>query len=321
VSVALERVAKCDLCGSQDFEPRRVWKDQLLFGPERWTLVRCRKCKLHFIDPRPTHEAIGSFYPQDYAAHFAPPRQPSAWQRRVSAPDAPPIPLWLRPFMQVRQDISWYMFPRWHGRGDVLDVGCGSGGRYLDALRGLGWKTHGIEPSASAVANAVANGHDAVVGTAEEPAFSDQSMDIVTMWHALEHTHSPSRALASCFRMLRPGGLLTLCVPNWNSLQARLYGRFWWSTDAPRHLYQFTRTTLRQYLEQAGFRVVHVTTRTGPTSWQRAARHLANAIFGTRWVRDSSLLVDLLIPFCALGSLVRYFGVGGELRVIAERPA
>ncbi|MBA3393354.1 MAG: class I SAM-dependent methyltransferase [Deltaproteobacteria bacterium] len=319
--VPVETLATCDLCSGGDFEPRRVWRDELLFGPERWTLVRCKACNLYFINPRPTREVIGSFYPTDYAAHLAPPTQPKRWHRRVAAKDAAPISWWEKPILQVRQDLSWYRIPRWHGDGHVLDIGCGSGGRYLDVLKALGWTTYGIEPSPQAVANAVAHGHQAVVGTAEDAPFPDQSMDIVTMWHVLEHTHSPATALANCFRMLRPGGQLSLCVPNWAGMQAKLYGRFWWSCDAPRHLFQFTRKTLGRYLEQAGFRVVKVTTRTGPTSWQRAARHFLNNVFGTKWARDSSLLVDVMSPFCALGSLIRYAGAGAELRVIAERPS
>lgn len=316
----LEHV-RCDLCGGEELEPRRVWRDPLGFGPERWTLVRCRACTLHFLDPRPTRLAIGAFYPDDYPAHHAPPAQPRRWQRRVAARGAAPIAWWQRPYYQLRQDTSWYRIPRWHGDGHVLDIGCGSGGRYLDILKALGWTTYGVEPNPAAVAEAIAHGHRAVVGMAEDPHFPDRSFDLVTMWHVLEHTHSPRRALDACFRVLRPGGQLSLCVPNWHAAQARLFGRFWWSCDAPRHLYQFTRRTLRRYLVQAGFRILDLTTRTGPTSYQRAARHLANAVLHTRWTRDSRVLNTLLEPLCAAGSLVRYLGVGNELRVLAERPA
>ena len=317
----IERVDRCDLCGGRDFEPQRVWRDQLMFGPERWTLVRCRRCTLCFLDPRPTRAVIGAFYPDDYPAHEAPPKPPAPWQRRVSARDANAPRWWERPYLQIRQDVSWYRFPRWRGDGNVLDIGCGSGGRYLDALRALGWTTHGIEPNPRAVVAARTRGHRVVVGFAEDALFADRSMDVVTIWHVLEHTHSPRAALASAFRMLRPGGELSLCVPNWHSAQARMFGRFWWSCDAPRHLYQFTRSTLRRYLVEAGFRRVRMTTRTGPTSYQRAARHLANAVLGTQWTHDSPRLVNLLEPLCVLGSLVRYVGVGAELRVTAERPA
>ncbi len=319
--VALEAVERCDLCGGRAFRLRRRWTDQLLFGARRWNLVECKGCSLHFIDPRPTQDSIGSFYPVDYPAHTARPAAPKGWHRRVATRDAPPLRLWERPLIQVRQDMSWYRFPRWRGEGRVLDVGCGSGGRYLDVLKALGWTTFGVEPSAAAVSAAVEKGHQAVVGGAEELHVPEGSMDLVTIWHVLEHTHSPRRALESCFRALKPGGVLSLCVPNYASLQAAVLRRFWWSCDAPRHLFQFTRGTLRRYLGEVGFGEVRMTTRTGSTSWQRAVRHMLNAALGTRWTEDSRWASELLEPFVVALSLVRFLGVGAELRVIAERPA
>jgi ubiquinone/menaquinone biosynthesis C-methylase UbiE len=315
----LDKVDVCGLCGGSAFTQRRVWKDLLLHGPDDWHLVRCDRCSLHFINPRPSRETIGSFYPSDYAAHTAKAKSPSGWHRRVSARDAAPLNVLERLLLHVRQSVSWYRFPKWHGDGHVLDIGCGSGGRYLDVLKGLGWTTYGMDPSAHAIEAAVAKGHKAVVGVAEAQHFPDASMDVVTMWHVLEHTHSPSQALAVCNRMLKPRGVLSVCVPNWRSLQAAMLGRFWWSCDAPRHLYQFTKQTLRSYLEQAGFRIVSMTTRSGATSYQRALRHMINAAFGTKWSHDSSLAATLADPFVAFMSLWRFFGVGSEIRVLAEK--
>jgi SAM-dependent methyltransferase len=319
--VALEEVERCDLCGGQRFTRRRRWTDQLLFGTQRWNLVECDACALHFLDPRPTRAAIGAFYPADYPAHTDAPVPPKRWHRRVAAQGAPPLRWWERPWLQMRQDVSWYRIPRWHGEGRVLDVGCGNGGRYLDILRGLGWATHGVDPSPAAVACVRAKGHDALVGTAEEPGYPAASMDIVTLWHCLEHTHSPRRALESAFRTLRPGGLLSLGVPNYRSLQAAVFRGCWSGCEVPRHLFQFSARTLRRYLDETGFRVLSVTTRTGATSWPRAFRHLINSVFGTRWARDPKWAVELFEPLAHALSLVRYFGVGAELRVMAVRPA
>ena len=317
-TTAVEAVPACDLCGGTSFRHKRAWKDPLLFGPETWNLVMCEGCSLHFINPRPTRAEIGRFYPQDYGAHTAKPSAPKKWHRRVSSKDAAPPAFWERPLLHVRQNVSWYRFPAWQGEGHVLDIGCGSGGRYLDVLKGLGWTTHGMDPSAHAIEAAKAKGHDAVVGMAEDNHFGDASMDVVTMWHVLEHCHSPAAALASCHRMLRPGGTLSLCVPNWGSLQAKTFGRWWWSTDAPRHLYQFTRPTLTRYLENAGFKVTSMSSRSGATSYQRAARHFLNSLFGTKWQKDSSVAISLADPWVATMSLVRFLGVGAELRVTAR---
>lgn len=319
VPTALDTVVACDLCGGRTFRQRKAWKDPLLFGPATWHLVQCEGCSLHFINPRPTRADIGGFYPQEYGAHTAKPSEPKAWHRRVSAKDAAPLSALERAWMHVRQNVSWYRFPTWRGDGHVLDIGCGSGGRYLDVLKGLGWTTHGMDPSPHAIEAAKAKGHDAVCGVAEDPHFGDATMDVVTIWHVLEHCHSPAQALASIHRMLKAGGQLSLCVPNYGSLQAKLYGRWWWSCDAPRHLYQFTRPTLARYLERAGFTITSMTTRTGATSYQRAARHFLNSVFGTKWHTDNSLAISLADPWVAAASVFRFLGVGSEIRVLAEK--
>jgi hypothetical protein len=50
--------------------------------------------------------------------------------------------------------------------------------------------------------------------------------------------------------------LLALSIPNWNSLERRLFNQYWQGLDPPRHLYVFTQETLTALLAQAGFSVL-----------------------------------------------------------------
>jgi len=318
-TVELETVTACDLCGGGVFDTVRVWRDPILEGPEQWHLVRCRGCKLHFINPRPSRASIGRFYPSTYAAHTKEPSKPKPWHERVAAKDAAPLRPWERPWFHIRQNVSWYRFPSWRNAGDVVDIGSGNGSSYLDVLKGLGWNTHAVDASPEAVAALTSKGHVARRGVAEESHFADESMDVVTMWHCLEHTHSPRTALANARRLLRPDGLLSLGVPNWNSVHARLFRFAWQSAEPPRHLYQFTKATLGRYFEEVGLEIVSMSTRTGATAWPRAIRLVANSLFGTRWQKEPGWSLALFDPAVALMSLVGYFGVGAELRVLAKR--
>src|SRR5262249_43616644 len=78
----------------------------------------------------------------------------------------------------------------------------------------------------------------------------------ITFWDVLEHVHSPSAELARTASLLRPGGLVAINVPNWHSLERRLFGPNWLGLDPPRHLYVFTRPTLTALLERAGCRAL-----------------------------------------------------------------
>jgi SAM-dependent methyltransferase len=313
---ALETITACDLCGGSDFRPRAVYTDYLNFGPETFSLLRCQRCGLCFISPRPTRAAIARYYPDDYEAHAGEVAAPlRRWQARAGGEREPRA--LERRWLALLQDVSWYVIPRPRGQRRILDLGGGSG-KLLDAMRQLGWSTFAVEPSAAAAARARGKGHEVVVGPAEEMCYPAGAFDVVYLWHVLEHTHAPSRVLANARSYLAPGGRLHLAVPNFASLQARLFGQYWWSTDAPRHLYQLTAPTLEAYLRRAGFSRIAMTTRTGATSWFRALRHTVNGVLGTRFRRDPAWAVGMCEILVVASSLVRFFGVGSELRVEAE---
>jgi SAM-dependent methyltransferase len=59
-------------------------------------------------------------------------------------------------------------------------------------------------------------------------------------------------------RLLRPGGLLVISLPNPDSLEARLLGPYWLGWDLPRHLNLFRPALLNQYLLRLGLRVERI---------------------------------------------------------------
>jgi SAM-dependent methyltransferase len=101
------------------------------------------------------------------------------------------------------------------------------------------------------------NAIEVLIGSAETvlPALPGCSYDLVTMWHVLEHLHDPLATLSQCRRVLKPGGVLMVEVPNVSSLCSGIFRSYWAPLEAPRHLYQFTSATLRTLLVTAGFQV------------------------------------------------------------------
>jgi 2-polyprenyl-3-methyl-5-hydroxy-6-metoxy-1,4-benzoquinol methylase len=137
--------------------------------------------------------------------------------------------------------------------GRVLDVGCGRG-FLLDAFRRRGWTAEGTELSAESSAYAREKlGIEIHLGTLESLGLSGGAYDAVTMWHVLEHVTDPGLVLAEAHRLLRPGGIFLVSVPNFGSVEARLAGPGWFHLDAPRHLVHFTPAVLEDLLTEAGF--------------------------------------------------------------------
>jgi SAM-dependent methyltransferase len=314
--IQLERVPACDLCAETRFTPLLTSPDQtecLVSGT--FQVVRCG-CGLAFLDPRPTLEDIAKVYPSDYSPHAARTVTVARWQRTRSGRER--ASTLARVEAAIREYISFHFFPAWRGDGRVLDVGCGAGS-VLDVLKELGWTTHGVDVGANVVEAIGRRGHIARQGVAEAIDFPDASFDVVMLSHVLEHTFSPRKALAEARRVLRPGGQLLVAVPNFGSLQARVFRRFWASLDVPRHLYQFTPRTLRRYLEESGFHSVRVRSRTGATTFPKTARMLANGLLGRRWRKDPTWAVVPFEPVALASGLFTTMGTGADLRVTAER--
>jgi 2-polyprenyl-3-methyl-5-hydroxy-6-metoxy-1,4-benzoquinol methylase len=145
----------------------------------------------------------------------------------------------------------------------ALDVGCSSG--YLSRrLVERGAKVVGIEADERAAAAARAVCEDVLVGDVEtmDLPFAANSFDLVLCGDVIEHLRDPERFLARMRPLLRPGGRLVLTTPNvanWAMRLGLLAGR-WRYTDRGildrSHLHLFTKKTLEEMLDRAGYRIV-----------------------------------------------------------------
>ncbi len=131
--------------------------------------------------------------------------------------------------------------------GKLLDIGCGDGSFLLEARR-AGWVVMGTELNPSMAREAGLDVREDIALLADEEEF-----DCVTMWHTLEHMRDMPSMLRHAARLLRPGGVLIVAVPDWGGLQARLSGPRWLHLDVPRHLYHFDAGALGHCIASAGF--------------------------------------------------------------------
>jgi len=127
-------------------------------------------------------------------------------------------------------------------KGKLLDIGAGTGDFLVEAKKS-GWSITGIEPSSKAKGIATAKG---ISFANNLEAIEDHSQDVITMWHVLEHVPDIEKEIAELKRILKHDGVLIIAVPNYKSYDAQYYGNFWAAYDVPRHLWHFSKTSIKK---------------------------------------------------------------------------
>jgi len=234
----------CTICGSSKYsviyeadyslekdrdlaQKFRASGDELLVDQ----LVKCADCGLIFINPRLKSSLVTKGYEEG--------------SDEVFVSQAPAREL---TFSKALKKIERYI-PQ---KGTVLDIGT-AGGSFLAAAKKRGWRVAGCELNAwMAKWGNTHYGLNIKQGTIFEQHYPAASFDMVTLWDVIEHTPDPAKVVKECYRILKQRGLLVINYPDIGSWIARLMGRKWLFLTSV-HLYYFTRETMRNLLERAGF--------------------------------------------------------------------
>jgi len=97
------------------------------------------------------------------------------------------------------------------------------------------------------------------IGSFTDLDYPNGQYDMVTMWDVIEHVPNPSAYIKRAAELLRPGGVIALATPDVQSIPAKLTGKRWVGYKlSEEHIYYFSKQTLSDALESAGFEVVDV---------------------------------------------------------------
>jgi SAM-dependent methyltransferase len=191
--------------------------------------TRCQRCGAATTDPFPSEAELEAAYGDWY--------RPATERRFFVAVDA--LLARSRGWLASRLD-------RLAPPGPVLDVGAGDG-ILVDALRARGREAVGLERSP--------NRADFIEGSVGDV---DGEWAAVVFWHSLEHLPDASDAIEHAARLVVPGGLIAVAVPNNDSVQARAFGDRWLHLDMPRHVLHLSTASLEEGLRRNGLEVEHV---------------------------------------------------------------
>jgi 2-polyprenyl-3-methyl-5-hydroxy-6-metoxy-1,4-benzoquinol methylase len=139
-------------------------------------------------------------------------------------------------------------------KGTLLDIGSGTGD-FLATAKKVGWQITGIEPNEKAKTIAKSKGVTFVDNLESIP---NETFDIITMWHVLEHVPDLENQIKTLKRLLKPNGTIIIAVPNYKSYDAKYYGAFWAAYDVPRHLWHFSKTAIEKLFAKENLKLIKV---------------------------------------------------------------
>ena len=230
----------CPLCGGQQLEHALTCTDHYASG-EQFEVIRCVHCGLLMTQGVPVEAEIGKYYETpDYISHSD--TQQGLMNR---------VYHWVRQYMLSRKAA---LVKRTSGlsEGSLLDYGTGTG-YFANTMVCQGWKVKAIEKSPQARAFAKKQFGLNVEAEHSLKDYPSMSLDVVTLWHVMEHLEHLNEMWETLHRILKDKGVLIVAVPNPESYDARKYKEWWAAYDVPRHLWHFSPSVMQRFGDKHGF--------------------------------------------------------------------
>lgn len=275
------------------------------------------------VTPSPSAEALKAFYAQEYfqASHgtYAPAYSETEVRHRNLLAG-----LMLAAIGEARDGAKG---------GRLLEIGCGEGW-FLSAAAAAGYAVQGLDFSQAGLAAfhpqlldraRFGDAFEILDGLIE----AGERVDVCVMEHVLEHVVDPEALLRRLPRLLTPGGVVAITVPNDFSplqLAARAAGaveRDFWLAP-PQHLNYFNAASLQPFLARLGFQT-KVGFASFPIDWflmHPSANYIADPSAG-KAAHRARMAIDLVLAeqgmaaYLGLARALYACGAGRSLTVIA----
>ena len=210
-------------------------------------------------------------------------------------------------------------------KGKLLDLGCGEG-HFLKHASLQGWDVSGIDLKAENTEFAkkvlqIKNVHCAPLG---EVLLPEKTFNVVTLYDLIEHLSNPFSELKKINKLLQPRGLVVISTPNVkNSIFMK---ERWTGYIVKGHIYFFSKKTLTQMLQRAGFKVIFSKTENAKKgllvpkeSLPGKIRIKPKSLLGRFWYSVKRDLRNTFNPINYIGPLFSICGYGFNLIVVARK--
>lgn len=223
-----ENHQKCLLCNSKDLIDLDKYQANYL--------VRCRQCNFVFAKKIPSQKVLFDLY--------------SSYTRNDNI-----SPITIKRYEQLLSD-----FEKFRKTNNIIDVGAGNG-HFAATARKYNWNSYATEFDEIAVRKCQEKGVIVHQGKISANNYQKNNFDIITSFEVIEHINNPIEEVLNMREILRPGGLVYVTTPNFNSISRFLLGNNWHDVITyPEHLSYYTPLTITKLFETNGFKKISILT-------------------------------------------------------------
>jgi len=141
---------------------------------------------------------------------------------------------------------------------NILDVGCGLGALLAsisDKIKNI--DLYGVEVSRFASKHA-AKYATIYTGDMIDAEYEDDFFDVVTCHHVIEHIKNPKLLMQKITRILKPGGLLVLATPDFDSGAARRFKNNYRLLHDKTHISLFSNDSMHRFIRHYNYKIQKV---------------------------------------------------------------
>ncbi len=227
---------ECVICKSN--------KPQFIFKAKGFDFVRCKKCGLIYTNPRLAEEKVEKFYKGQKSIDI--------WADVLTSP------LQME-YDRKKFDLRLQWLEKYTDKGKILDIGC-SVGHFLKIAKDRGWDSYGLELNERAVKYAKEKFGITKIKKEilEKAGYPKNYFSAAGLWGVLEHILHPDRVLKELHKVLKPGGVVVISIPNAGSLAARILRERTSCFNGMVHLWFFNPKTIKHLLEKNGYKIIEM---------------------------------------------------------------
>jgi SAM-dependent methyltransferase len=222
------------------------------FLTSHYDVVQCKNCQIYFVSPEIpfSDKQWAALYNSEYFSNQ------TNWLIKQRNKDL------IQRFDRAESFIG-------KKKINFLDIGTGEGKTLIEA-QNRGWKSEGIDIVDNRIEDAKLSNIKFIEAKFLEYEFPDDNYDFIYLDSVLEHVLSPLEYLIKIKRILKPGGIVYIGVPNEDSLFndiRRLAFNFTGKNgisekirpfDAPYHVVGFNLNSLNHIIKKMNFRIKYL---------------------------------------------------------------